>query len=159
MIIVLLGTFPTAFERPLIEIDRLCREGIINEKVIVQSGHTQFESEFLEMRPFIAPDELTELYKEARLVITQAGTGSLIKGMKLNKKIISIPRLAKYGEVVDDHQEEILLEFTKLNYILPWTEDIALETVLNNISDFEPSPYVSTKQKIIDYLEEYIGSI
>lgn len=159
MIIVLLGTFPTAFERPLIEIDRLCREGIIKEKVIVQSGYTNFDSEYLEMRPFITPDELTELYKEARLVITQAGTGSLIKGMKLNKKIISIPRLAKYEEVVDNHQEEILHEFTKLNYILPWTEDVELETVLNQIYDFQPSPYLSTKQKIISHLEEYIDSI
>lgn len=159
MIIVLLGTFPTAFVRPLVEIDRLCRVGIIKEKVIVQSGYTKFDSEYLEMRPFIPPDELTELYKEARVVISQAGTGSLIKGLKLDKKIISIPRLAKFGEVVDDHQEEILYEFTKLNYILPWTEDISLETALNKIENFEPSPYISTKQKIIDHLEEYINSI
>ena len=159
MIIVLLGTFPTAFKRPLIEIERLCKKGLITEEVIVQSGHTQFDSEYLKMRPFISPDELTELYKQARVVITQAGTGSLIKGMKLNKKIIAIPRLAKYGEVVDDHQEEILHEFTKQNYILPWTEDIALEEVLSKIDDFKPSPYVSTKQNIIDHLEGYINSL
>jgi UDP-N-acetylglucosamine transferase subunit ALG13 len=159
MIIVLLGTFPTAFKRPLIEIEKLCKKGLITEEVIVQSGHTQFDSEYLKMRPFISPDELTELYKQARVVITQAGTGSLIKGMKLNKKIIAIPRLAKYGEVVDDHQEEILHEFTKQNYILPWTEDIALEEVLSKIDDFKPSPYVSTKQNIIDHLEGYINSL
>ncbi|MDX1426710.1 PssE/Cps14G family polysaccharide biosynthesis glycosyltransferase [Salegentibacter mishustinae] len=159
MIIVLLGTFPTAFKRPLIEIEKLCKKGLITEEVIVQSGHTQFDSEYMKMRPFISPDELTELYKQARVVITQAGTGSLIKGMKLNKKIIAIPRLAKYGEVVDDHQEEILHEFTKQNYILPWTEDIALEEVLSKIDDFKPSPYVSTKQNIIDHLEGYINSL
>ena len=159
MIVVLLGTFPTAFVRPLVELDRLCRKGIIKEKVIVQSGYTEFESEFLEMRPFIPPDELTELYKEARVVISQAGTGSLIKGLKLDKKIISIPRLAKYGEVVDDHQEEILDEFTKLNYVLAWTEEIALDTALKKIENFKPSPYVSTKQKIIDHLEGYINSL
>ena len=79
--------------------------------------------------------------------------------MKLNKKIIAIPRLAKYGEVVDDHQEEILHEFTKQNYILPWTEDIALEEVLSKIDGFKPSPYVSTKQNIIDHLEGYINSL
>lgn len=159
MIIVLLGTFPAAFERPLIEIDRLCKEGIIKEQVIVQCGHTQFDSAYLEMRPFIAPDELTKLYRDARIVITQAGTGSLIKGMKLNKKIIAIARLAKYGEVVDDHQEEILHEFTKQNYILPWVEDVALVDVLANFVDFEPSPYVSTKRNIIDHLEKYINSL
>ncbi|MBI6116590.1 glycosyltransferase [Salegentibacter maritimus] len=159
MILVLLGTFPTAFKRPLVEIDRLCKDGIINEKVIVQSGHTRFDSNYLDMRPFIAPDELTGLYKQARLVITQAGTGSLIKGMKLQKKIIAIPRLAKYKEVVDNHQKEILQEFTKQNYILPWTEDMALEDILPKVDAFEPTTYVSTKQNIIDHLEEYIDSL
>ncbi|SHM64093.1 UDP-N-acetylglucosamine transferase subunit ALG13 [Cyclobacterium lianum] len=159
MIIVLLGTFPTPFQRPLLEIDRLCRNGIIQEKIIVQCGHTRFESEFLDMRPFIPPAELTELYKDARIVISQAGTGSLIKGLKLRKKIISIARIAKYGEVVDDHQEEILNEFSKLNYILPWRDGMPLEDVLDKIDSFEPTPYVSTKQKLIDYLEEYINSI
>ena len=73
--------------------------------------------------------------------------------------MISIPRLAKYQEVVDNHQEEILYEFTKLNYILPWTEEVALESLLHQIYDFQPSPYLSTKQKIINHLEEYIDSI
>ncbi len=159
MILVLLGTFPTAFQRPLVEIERLCREGIIQEKVIVQNGHTQFDSQYLEMKPFIAPDELTKLYEEARIVITQAGTGSLIKGMKLQKKIIAIPRLAKYGEVVDDHQEEILHEFATQNYILPWTEDKPLENALRKIKDFEPSRFISTKHKIINHLQEYIDSL
>lgn len=159
MILVLLGTFPASFKRPLVEIHNLCKIGIIDEQVIVQNGHTKFESKFFEIRAFIPPDELTELYKEARLVITQAGTGSLIKGMKLNKKIISIPRLAKYGEVVDDHQKEILAEFTKQNYVLPWTEDVALENVLEKVDDFKPASYVSTKQNIIDYLQKYIDSL
>ncbi|WP_439483326.1 hypothetical protein [Cyclobacterium plantarum] len=44
LIIMFLGTFPTPFERPLAEINRVCRIGVIQERVIVQSGHTQFES-------------------------------------------------------------------------------------------------------------------
>lgn len=95
MILVLLGTFPATFNRPLVEIHSLCKRGIIDEKVIVQNGHTRFESELLQLRPFIPPDELTELYKEARLVITQAGTGSLIKGMKLNKKNYLYSKIGK----------------------------------------------------------------
>lgn len=159
MILVLLGTFPTDFKRPLIEIDRLCEAGIITEEVIVQNGYTAFESKHLIFRPFIHPDELMELYKAARIVISQAGTGSLIKGIKLHKKIIAIARLAKYGEVVDDHQVEILEEFTKMNYLLPWHENVPLKEVLDAIEDFTPSTYVSQKEQFIHYLSNYIDSL
>src|SRR5690606_26708968 len=110
MILVLLGTFPTAFPRPLMEIEALCQTGEIQEPVIVQSGHTHMESDHMEMRPFIPPDELSELCVGARVIITHAGTGSLIKGIKLQKKIIAVARLSKYNEMVDDHQVEILKE-------------------------------------------------
>ena len=159
MILVTLGTFPTEFTRPLIAIDALCRSGILQEEVIVQCGHTSFESTYLTMRPFIAPDELTGLTKNARLIITHAGTGSLIKAIKLHKKIIAIARLSKNEEMVDDHQVEILNEFSKLNYILPWAENVPLENILEKVDDFEPNHYVSKKQNIINYLSEYIDSL
>ncbi len=101
MILVTLGTFPTEFPRPLIAIDALCRKGVIQEEVIVQCGHTSFDSPYLIMRPFIAPDELAELTKQARIIITHAGTGSLIKAIKLHKKIIAIARLSKNEEMVN----------------------------------------------------------
>jgi len=159
MILVTLGTFPTEFLRPLNEINELCEKKIITEEVIVQSGHTNFESTHLNMRPFIAPDELTELTQNARFIITHAGTGSLIKAIKLNKKIIAIARLSKYNEMVDDHQVEILKEFVKLNYILPWEENIPLESVINSLDNFNPSTYISQKEKIITYLDKYISSL
>lgn len=159
MILVLLGTFPTAFPRPLMEIEELCKTGEIQERVIVQSGHTHIESDHMEMRPFIPPDELSELCVAARVIITHAGTGSLIKGIKLHKKIIAVARLSKYNEMVDDHQVEILNEFTESGYILPWNEGDSLALILSRIDDFQPTPYKSNKQNIITYLEQYIASL
>ena len=153
-----LGTFPTEFTRPLIAIDKLCAEAYIKDEVIVQSGHTEFQSEYLQLKPFIAPDELDELTAKARLVITHAGTGSLIKAIKLKKKTIAIARLSKFNEMVDDHQIEILDEFVKLNYILPWNENDSLKSLLENIENFLPSNYISQKQKIIGFLRDYIDS-
>lgn len=159
MILVLLGTFPTDFKRPLTEIDSLCKQGILTEEVIVQNGYTSIETDYLCLRPFISPDDLTDLYVRADFIITHAGTGSIIKGLKLNKKVIAIPRLAKYGEVVDDHQVEILEEFAAMNYILPWREDVPLQSVIAAVPAFTPAPYQSSKQNIINYLTTYIDSL
>src|SRR5690606_16432134 len=122
MILVLLGTFPLNFDRPLIVLEQLLKEGTLSDEVIVQSGHTVFKSSFMDFRPFLSLEDLMALYNKADLIITQAGTGSIIKGLKMNKKIIAIPRLAKYGESVDDHQLELVQEFSRAKYILPWYE-------------------------------------
>jgi UDP-N-acetylglucosamine transferase subunit ALG13 len=137
----------------------LCKEKVICEEVIVQNGYTQFESQYMDFRPFLTQDELTNLYLNARLIICHAGTGSMLKGIKLKKKIIAIPRLAKYGEVVDDHQLEIINEFSKLNYIIPWTEDVSLKSLLSKVDSFEPEEYISRKKEIINYLNDFIDSL
>jgi len=160
VILVLLGTFVTDFKRPLVEIERLCEAGIISEEVIVQSGYTVMDNcRHIKMRPFIKPDDLTELHHQARIVITHAGAASIISAVKLKKKVIAIARLSKYHEHVDDHQLEILEELSRLNYILPWHDHVPLETILSKVEDFSPKEFVSDKSRMINYLIEYIDSL
>ncbi len=159
MILVLLGTYPIHFTRPLIEIEKLIQEGVITEEVIVQSGHTPFSNKYMTILPFLPLEELLDLYKRADLIITQAGTGSIIKGLKLNKKIIAIARLAKNGEHVDDHQSELVKEFSESNFILPWHEQDKLVDILKKISDFEPQLYKSDHKAIVNYLIDYIDNV
>lgn len=159
MIFVTLGTFPTSFTRPLQALHECCSKKVIDTKIVVQCGYTEFESEFFEMRPFIPPEELEELTKNADLIITHAGSGSMIKAIKYKKKIIAIPRLAKHGEVVDDHQLEILEVFDERGYVLSWNENDDFESLIEQIKTFEPNEYISKKEVIIEYLENYINSL
>ncbi len=159
MILVLLGTFDIEFKRPLLEIDRLCRKRIITEEVIVQNGYTVIETDHLVLKSFIPPKELNDLHQNARIIITHAGTGSLVKAIGYKKKVIGIARLKKLGEHVDDHQVEILDKFSELNYILPWRERDFLEHILTRIDNFTPVPFVSNKPKIMDYLIDYIDGL
>ena len=159
MILVLLGTFPLKFDRPLIELDRLLKEGVISEEVIVQNGHTVYDSPNMTFIPFLPLDGLLDLYRRADLVITQAGTGSIIKGLKMNKKMIAVARLAKYGEHVDDHQVELIQEFAGANYLIPWNEADNLAELISKAKKFEPTVYKSSNKEIVNYLIDYIDSI
>src|SRR6202034_621264 len=108
MIFVILGTWRMPFIRPLKEIERLIIAGVIKENVIVQAGVTQFPTNHMDIYSFFDKDAFDKLYNEASLIITHAGEGSIILGLKNNKKIISIARLMKYNEHIDDHQLDIL---------------------------------------------------
>ena len=159
MILVLLGTFDIDFSRPLIAIEKLCSSGVLNEEIIVQSGYTKFDSKYFKNIPFINRTDLEKLYLDARLIISHAGTGSILKGIKLGKKVIAVARLQKYSECVDDHQLEILNEFSKKGYIIPWNENDSLETVLLIAESFELNEYISNKKEVIAYLKKYIDSL
>lgn len=159
MILVLLGTFPLRFDRPLIALEQLLEEGKITDQVIVQNGHTDFNSSYMTFKPFLPLDQLLKLYQEADLIITQAGTGSIIKGLKMNKKIIAVARLAKYKECVDDHQLELVKEFAGARYILPWFEGDNLEEIISTANHFDFQPYKSSNKEIVNYLINYIDTI
>lgn len=159
MILVLLGTFKINFSRPLFAIEKAAIEYHYDQAVIVQAGHTAFKSDVLNIRTFIDSDELNNLYQEAEIIVTHAGVGSILKAFKMKKKIIAIPRLYKYHEHVDDHQLDILEEFAKHNYLIPWNEHDNFNELVERAKNFTPVPYASNKQDLEQYLINYIEQI
>ena len=127
MILVTLGTQDKEFTRLLKAIDREIKKGVITDKVVVQAGCTKFESENMEMFDLIPANEFDEYIKKADLIITHGGAGSILTGVKNNKKIIAAARLAKYKEQHNDHQLEIVEEFTKMGYILSFDDSKSFE--------------------------------
>ena len=60
MIFVTLGTQDKDFSRLLKAIDREIEKGTIKEKVIVQAGHTKYESKNMEIFDLIPTDEFDD---------------------------------------------------------------------------------------------------
>ena len=159
MILVVLGTEKYSFNRPLLALETYVDEFNVDENIIVQGGYTNYKSNRLEVVPFFKMGELAELYLQARIIISHGGTGSVVTGIKLGKKVIVIPRLKKFGEHIDDHQLELVKAFEEKNYILPWMENVALNEVINRIELFEPSTFISGKDAIIAYVKSYIDNL
>ncbi|SDM54787.1 PssE/Cps14G family polysaccharide biosynthesis glycosyltransferase [Sediminibacillus halophilus] len=156
MILVVLGTHELPFTRLLDEVDRLKQERIIKEEVIVQHGHTPYKSEQLTLKPFVSYEEMDALYEDAGLVITHAGTGSVITGLRKGKTVIAAPRLKKYGEHNDDHQLQLVEAFTAQGHILSWNDGEKLEAVIKQAKDFIPKPFQSGKQRLQEILTDFI---
>lgn len=159
MILVVLGTEKYVFTRPLVQLEAYAKDFSIDEKIIVQAGYTPFRSSSMEVIPFFSMSELKELYKQARIVICHGGTGSVVTGVKLRKKVIVVPRLKKYNEHIDDHQLELVTAFKEQNYILPWLEHDKLSEVIDGLKGFQPSKFISGKDAILEYVKHYIGEI
>lgn len=55
---------------------------------------------------------------EAELLIMHGGAGSIIHSLQMGKVPVVMPRLSKYGEIIDDHQLEFVLALAESGRIV-----------------------------------------
>ena len=156
MILVLLGTQNNSFNRLLEEIEKNIKSGNIKDKVVVQAGFTKYQSDNMEIFDLIPQEELDKLLKDADLVITHGGVGSIMSALRLGKKVIAVPRLKKYGEHVNDHQLEIIDTFKKQGLIIGINNIEELSQALIDVNNMQVKTINSTENRIVQIIDEYI---
>lgn len=157
MILVLLGTQKNDFTRLLEAVQHNIDNENIKDKVIVQAGSTKFESKDMEIFDLIPMDKMNDLIASAELIITHGGVGSIVGALKKNKKIIVMPRLSKYGEHVNNHQQQIVSIFEGKGFIKSINSGEDLTKVLSEIHNFTPNVYQSNTNNIIAILTKFIN--
>lgn len=157
MIFVTVGSQKFQFNRLLREIDNLVEQKKIAEEVFAQTGYSDYIPKNYKYKSFLNRDEFNEVMGQSDKVITHGGTGSIIVAVKKGKKVIAIPRLEKYGEHVDDHQLQIIREFTSMNFITSIIDIEDLEKFISNLKFLNFKSYVSNTNNIIASIENFIN--
>ena len=158
MILVTLGTQDKEFTRLLKEIDKLISKKIIKDEVIVQAGYTKYESKNMKVFDYVDSDVFNNYVEKADLIICHAGVGTIFDCIKKNKKVIVVPRLAKFNEHNNDHQLEITKEFEKKGYVLSVYDIKDLEKVIDKSKKFKPNKFVSNNKNMVKLIGGYIDS-
>jgi UDP-N-acetylglucosamine transferase subunit ALG13 len=151
MIFVTVGTHYQGFDRLIKKADEIA--GKIDEKVIAQIGSTKFLPKNMIYFKFIKDEKkLLELHREARIIISHAGAGTLFTIFNNEKPVVIVPRLKKFNEAIDNHQLE-LSEVLK-------NEKKAV--VVYNIDNLEKALKQAKKitfiknKKLVNFLKNYI---
>ena len=158
MILVVLGTQDKQFPRLLKAVDEAISSGFINERVVVQAGQTDYQSSNMEIFDFLSAPEFDKLMDDADLIITHGGAGTILSAIKKGKKVIAAPRLSKYMEHHNDHQKQIISEFSKDGYILPLYDFSKLGKLINKSKNFHPRKFESNTKNMDNLIENYILS-
>lgn len=159
MILVTLGTQDKSFVRLLTAIQKQIDLGNIKERVVVQAGCTKFNSHDMEIFDLIPMEDFDKLIFECDLLITHGGVGSIISGLNKNKKVIAAARLAKYKEHVNDHQLQIIENFSRKGYILKLEDFDKLNEVIDEAVTFKPNKYNSNAENFRNKIIELIDNI
>lgn len=158
MIFVTIGSQDIPFDRLLQAVEKQIKKGNIKEEVIAQCGKTKFKSDKIKLFNYLEIEEFNKLVKEARLIICHGGVGSILDGLKNNKTVIACPRLSKYKEHNNDHQLQIVEEFSKKGYIIPLKDPNKLEIALKGAEIFRPKKYKSNTENMVNLIERFIDN-
>jgi UDP-N-acetylglucosamine transferase subunit ALG13 len=159
MIFITLGSQKFQFNRLLKAVDAQIENGSIDDEVFAQTGYSDYEPKHYKYKQFLDRDEFSTVTQKSKIVITHGGTGAIIGAVKKGKKVIAVPRLAKYGEHVDDHQLQLVKQFDGMNLIETCYDLDELGKCLKEIKSRTFNTYESNTKTIIDSLEGYISQI
>lgn len=159
LILVCVGASEYPFDRLLKMVDELCEEGVIDgENVLGQIANAKYIPQHYKSFRLCSREEFQEYTNKADIVITHAGTGSVIPPLKLGKKVIVVPRREKYKEHLDDHQLELMQVFVDAGYVVPAESKEDLKKQLQKMKEFVPKKFISNNKRmnnlIIDFIEK-----
>lgn len=159
LIFVCLGSREYQFNRLLIELDCLCDKGQITQEVFAQIGGSDYEPRCYKWERFLDHDRFIQKQDEADLIISHGGTGALVGALKKGKKVIAVPRLAQYGEHLDDHQTQISAVLAQEGYLQEVLNIAHLGGVIHEVLAQPIQRFWQKESRVPILVEEYLSEI
>ncbi len=159
MIFVTVGSQKFQFNRLLQAIDKLVADGEIADKVFAQIGASDYIPQSYDYQAYLDREDFQKKIQRSDIVITHGGTGAIIGAVNAGKKVIAVPRLSKYGEHVDDHQLQLIEQFTKTGLISSCEDLDQLGMTINNVRMKTFNIYSSHTQKYIEAIDSYLRGL
>lgn len=147
------------FDRLVTSVEKMQREGLIPERIIVQTGEGGVVPEGIETHETLDFDRVQELLKTASIVVCHGGTGSLITALRQGCHVIAMPRLADLGEHYDDHQSEITQAFADRGLISVARSEDELREALATVRDRPRVLATTDPQALIAHLQGLLDDV
>lgn len=159
MIFVTVGSQKFPFNRLLMKIDQLVEDGDIAEPVFAQIGVSEYLPKHYPYQPFMNQTGFEALLSKSDVVLTHGGTGIIFEALQRGKKIIAVPRMAEYGEHVDNHQFQIVTRLDEMNYICPCMSPDNLAAALETVRSRTYRPFQSNTGAVAASIREFLSRV
>lgn len=158
LIFLTVGTqFP--FDRLVKAVDEVVNQNGFEEKVFAQIGETSYKPRNFESVVSLDKKAFDEWLKKASGIISHAGMGTITMALDNNKPLLVMPRLKKYGEVVNDHQAAIARKFEELGHILAVYDVKDLPDSIHRLKNFIPQERKANPEAVADRIRHFLNSL
>lgn len=149
------GTHPQPFDRIAKEMDRLIGSGELEVEVFMQSGHCIYAPKNFHFERIISLEEFQKRIKEADIVVSHGGAGTIINCLRLNKPLIVAPRLKKFGEHTNDHQLELAQALEEQGKAIVVKDEKQLLHAIRKAAKFKPR-LASGREQLVKRVRQFL---
>ena len=159
MIFVAVGTQKFQLNRLLKAIDDLIEQDQLKDEVFAQIGHSDYVPRNYAYKDFLSRDDFQDCINRCDLLITHSGVATIIAGLKQDKPIVVVPRLARFAEHVDDHQVQIADSFSQKNLLFMCKHLDNLAETIDRARTHTFAKYVSQRDQVITTIRDYLKTL
>jgi UDP-N-acetylglucosamine transferase subunit ALG13 len=158
MIFLTVGTqFP--FDRLVKAVDKAADNGNIGEEIFAQIGQSNYIPKNFKAIKKMEAELFDRFIRNSTAVISHSGMGTIEAALKNEKPMLVVPRLKKYGEVVNDHQLAIAKRFEAEGYLLAAFNEENIPDKICELRNFIPEKRISTSEALIQRISKFLNSI
>jgi len=158
MIFLTVGTqFP--FDRLVKAVDETVSKNGLDEQIFAQVGTTTYRPRNFEAVPSLEKTLFDKHFSEADSIISHAGMGTITMALDSGKPLLVMPRLSKYGEVVNDHQLAIARKFEQLGYLLVAYDAEDLPAEMKKLKSFVPQNRQPEAKLVADRISVFLNEL
>jgi UDP-N-acetylglucosamine transferase subunit ALG13 len=136
-IFLTVGTHPMSFARLVKALDQALAEKKVKAQVFGQIGHTPYTPKHFPAKVLLSQAELEKRIEQADLVVSHGGAGSIINSLSRKKRLVVVPRLARFEEHTNDHQLDLCQALARQKKVLCLTEMDKLVETINQAGRFK----------------------
>ncbi len=159
MIFLTVGTYPLSFERLVKATDTMITKGFIEEEVFAQIGECNYKPQNMEYVEMLQKEVFDYYFEKASAVISHAGIGTITMALDNEKPLLVMPRLQKYGEVVNEHQVATAKRFEELGHLLVAYSEEEFPKKLEELKSFMPQPRKNQAEAVAERISRFLNEI
>ncbi len=129
----------------------------LDEEIVAQTGLSVTKPRGIRCIDFLPYDNLVELVRDARIVVTHAGVGSILTCLANGKRPVVVARSREHGDAVDDHQLELARRL-EAEGMVHFVEDLStLPGVLARVDGLDRDA-IRPGEALVRELREYLDA-
>ncbi len=158
MIFLSVGT-QFGFDRLVRSVDQAVAQGAVSDVVFAQIGPGTYRPCHMDYVLRLDKDDFDKMFFQCCAVISHAGIGNIALAIQYQKPLLVMPRLKKYGEVVNNHQVDTARKFEELGHLIAAYNEEDLIKKIGYLSSFCPKPRVPNRQRVVERISRFLESI
>lgn len=156
MIFVTVGA-QMPFDRLVRTVDQWAAE-TERDDVFAQIGESSYRPHRIDFRRFILPEQFERCFRQADVIVSHAGAGSVLTALRVQRPILVMPRLGRLNETRNDHQVAMAGRFEQLGYVTVAGDEIELRRKLHHIDDLATGQRIgdAADPRLLDTIRRFI---